>query len=136
MPLRLTPPLGSFIPVTLEQLARENGVLLPDRVHPCKVDLSSSPPSTWSAASSADTGQCVVYILGVEINTASFAMYTFSISVLIQSLLIISMSGAADHGRFRKTLLLCFAFIGSTATMLFLPVGPKLYILADRKSVV
>jgi UMF1 family MFS transporter len=65
----------------------------------------------------------------VEINTASFAMYTFSISVLIQALLIISMSGAADHGRFRKTFLLWFAFIGSIATMLFLPVVPKVYIL-------
>ena len=56
-------------------------------------------------------------------------MYTFSISVLIQALLIISMSGAADHGRFRKTFLLWFAFIGSTATMLFLPVVPSVYIL-------
>jgi UMF1 family MFS transporter len=71
----------------------------------------------------------VIYLLGVEINTASFAMYTFSLSVLIQALLIISMSGAADHGRFRKTLLLWFAFIGSTATMLFLPVVPKVYLL-------
>jgi UMF1 family MFS transporter len=71
----------------------------------------------------------VVNILGFEVNTASFAMYTFSISVLIQALLIISMSGAADHGRFRKTFLLWFAFIGSTATMLFLPVVPSVYIL-------
>lgn len=120
---------GSFIPVTLEQLARENGVLLSDRSTPCKPAFDTSPPTIWSAPPSADKGQCVVYILGVEINTASFAMYTFSISVFIQSLLIISMSGAADHGRFRKTLLLWFAFIGSTATMLFLPVVPKLYVL-------
>jgi UMF1 family MFS transporter len=56
-------------------------------------------------------------------------MYTFSISVLIQALLIISMSGAADHGRFRKTFLLCFAFVGSIATMLFLPVVPSVYLL-------
>lgn len=80
-------------------------------------------------APNPEKGQCVVHILGVEINTASFAMYTFSISVLIQALLIISMSGAADHGRFRKTFLLWFAFIGSIATMLFLPVVPKVYIL-------
>jgi UMF1 family MFS transporter len=76
-----------------------------------------------------EKGQCVVHILGVEINTASFAMYTFSISVFIQALLIISMSGAADHGRFRKTFLLWFAFGGSIATMLFLPIVPKVYIL-------
>ena len=56
-------------------------------------------------------------------------MYTFSLSVLIQALLIISMSGAADHGRYRKKLLLSFAFTGAVAMMLFLPVVPKVYIL-------
>jgi len=120
--------IGSFIPVTLEQLARENGVLLSDRTTPCKATLPTTPLVS-ALSSPQDNGQCVVYLLGVEINTASFAMYTFSLSVLIQALLIISMSGAADHGRFRKTLLLWFAFIGSTATMLFLPVVPKVYLL-------
>jgi UMF1 family MFS transporter len=127
--------IGSFIPVTLEQLARENGVLLSDGVTPCKATRPAVPAS-FSANSldalwrpNPEKGQCVVHILGVEVNTASFAMYTFSISVLIQALLIISMSGAADHGRFRKTFLLWFAFIGSISTMLFLPVVPKVYIL-------
>jgi UMF1 family MFS transporter len=127
--------IGSFIPVTLEQLARENGVLLSDRTTPCKAPRPVISPS-FSASSiealfrpNPEKGQCVVHILGVEINTASFAMYTFSISVLIQALLIISMSGAADHGRFRKTFLLYFAFIGSIATMLFLPVVPSVYVL-------
>lgn len=49
-------------------------------------------------------------------------MYTFSFSVLIQALTIITMSGAADHGRYRKTLLIAFATVGSLATMSFLPV--------------
>ncbi|KAH3992973.1 autophagy-related protein [Parastagonospora nodorum] len=126
--------IGSFIPVTLEQLARENGVLLSDRTTPCKAPRPITP--SFSASSfeallrpNPEKGQCVVHILGIEINTASFAMYTFSISVLIQALLIISMSGAADHGRFRKTFLLWFAFVGSIATMLFLPVVPKVYLL-------
>jgi UMF1 family MFS transporter len=118
--------IGSFIPITLEQLARENGVLVSDRTTPCTV---TAPITTLAPTLKPDSGQCIVNILGLEINTASFAMYTFSISVLLQALLIISMSGAADHGRFRKTLLLWFAFIGSTATMLFLPIVPKVYIL-------
>lgn len=111
--------MGSFIPVTLEQLARENGVLQSDPSKPC--------PSSFDPH--GDKEQCLIHFLGLEINTASFVMYTFSISVLIQALLIISMSGAADHGRFRKTFLLWFALVGSTATMLFLAVVPKLYIL-------
>ena len=54
-------------------------------------------------------------------------MYTFSISVLVQALIIISMSGAADHGIYRKSFLLSFAFTGSVATMLFLAVVPQIY---------
>ncbi|KAG9084433.1 Autophagy protein 22 [Ceratobasidium sp. 370] len=48
--------------------------------------------------------------------SSSFAMYTFSISVLLQSLVIVSMSGAADHG--------------SVSTMLFIVVRPGAYPLA------
>ena len=54
-------------------------------------------------------------------------MYTFSLSVLLQALLIISMSGAADHGSYRKLFLLVFAFIGAMATMLFIFVTPNVY---------
>lgn len=56
-------------------------------------------------------------------------MYTFSLSVFLQALVIISMSGAADHGNYRKTLLLSFAFTGALATMLFLLIVPKVYLL-------
>jgi UMF1 family MFS transporter len=76
-----------------------------------------------------DLGQCVVYVLGMEINTASFAMYTFSLSVLFQALLVVSISCAADHGNYRKRLLLLFAFGGAIATMLFLPVVPEVYLV-------
>lgn len=82
------------------------------------------------------TGQCVIYFLGIEINTASFAMYTFSVSVFIQALLIISMSGAADHGRYRKLLLVTFACVGSIATMLFLPVVPQVYLLGSLLAII
>ncbi|KAI4121575.1 MAG: hypothetical protein LQ338_006285 [Usnochroma carphineum] len=63
-------------------------------------------------------------------------MYTFSISVFIQSLVIISMSGAADHGIYRKRLLLCFAFTGAVATMLFLAIVPKIYLLGGLLAIV
>ena len=38
------------------------------------------------------------------------------------------MSGAADHGKYRKILLLSFAFIGAIATMLFIVVVPSIYV--------
>ena len=40
----------------------------------------------------------MVPIFGAEVNTASFAMYTFSLAVLIQALTLISFSALADYG--------------------------------------
>jgi MFS-type transporter involved in bile tolerance (Atg22 family) len=67
------------------------------------------------------------------IDTASFALYVFSLSVLLQALVVISMSGAADHGpspssqtnvgSHRKNLLLMFAAVGSFACILFPAIG-------------
>ncbi|KAK0657449.1 autophagy-related protein 22-like protein [Cercophora newfieldiana] len=56
-------------------------------------------------------------------------MYTFSISVLLQALLVVSISSAADHGNFRKKLLLAFAWIGSFSVMCYLFVTKNIYIL-------
>ncbi|KAI9666648.1 MAG: Autophagy protein 22 [Bathelium mastoideum] len=132
--------MASFIPITLEQLARERGTLLTDRTRPCEtkspIPTALDGSSLFTRAPHKDKEQCVVNFFGVDINTASFAMYTFSISVLLQALLIISMSGAADHGRYRKTLLLTFAFTGATATMLFLPLTPNVYILAALLAII
>ncbi|KAL8654399.1 MAG: hypothetical protein Q9210_001523 [Variospora velana] len=130
--------IGSFIPITLEQLARERGVLLSDRSKPCNLnepDLNTANnalvPHLLRRVSPlrSKAKPCVVQLLGTEINTASFTMYTFSVSVFIQSLVIISMSGAADHGIYRKRLLLCFAFTGAVATMLFISIIPRIYLL-------
>jgi UMF1 family MFS transporter len=45
-----------------------------------------------------DNDQCVVSMFGLQINTASFAMYTFSLAVLVQALTLISFSALADYG--------------------------------------
>lgn len=121
------PPPGSFIPIFLESLARENGVLLSDRTTPC---------GSSSDKNASDAGQCVVYVLGMEINTASFAMYTFSFSVLLQAFIVVSISCAADHGNFRKKLLLAFAWIGSAAVMLYIFVSKETYILGALLAIV
>ncbi|ERF72477.1 Autophagy-related protein [Endocarpon pusillum Z07020] len=138
--------MASFLPITLEQLARDRGVQLHDQSLPCSSGWNTtSLVKDRSAAtirgsslfhSQEEPPACVVHILGVEINTASFAMYTFSISVLVQTLIIISMSGAADHGRSRKTLLLAFAITGAVSTMLFLPVVPKVYLLGALLAII
>lgn len=120
-------------------MARECGVLLLDKTTPCNAAWKTPGTSfsSWvQSSSAASSSQCVVYIFGAEINTASFAMYTFSVSVLVQAILIISMSGAADHGSYRKTLLVAFAAIGSVSTMLFLSITPKVYLLGGLFAIV
>ncbi|KIW16089.1 hypothetical protein PV08_06140 [Exophiala spinifera] len=135
--------MGSFLPITLEQLARDQGVLLKDKTTHCRAgwqtDHGVGPNATIFDEPKHRHNElpaCVVYILGMEINTASFAMYTFSFSVLIQALLIISMSAAADHGRFRKTFLLVFAFTGAIATALFIGVVPSVYLLGALLAII
>ena len=103
----------------LESLARENGVLLSDPDTACGSSDSKNK----------DDGQCVVFVLGIPINTASFAMYTFSVSVLVQALLVVSISCAADHGNYRKKLLLSFAWLGSACVMAYIFISKETYIL-------
>ena len=103
----------------LETLARENGHLLSDPSRKCG----------HSDSQAKDDGPCVLYIMGIQINTASFAMYTFSLSVLVQALIVVSISCAADHGNYRKKLLLAFAWIGSASVMGYIFVDKSTYIL-------
>ena len=64
----------------------------------------------------------------MEINTASFAMYTFSVSVLLQALLVVSISCAADHGHYRKKLLLTFAWAGALSVMCYVFISKETYL--------
>lgn len=131
--------LGAFIPITLEDLARgsPSAVLASDPTRSCKtkVDIPEMA-ATFGGSRKHANNQCVFRLLGLEINTASFAMYTFSISVLLQALVVVTMSGAADHGRFRKTMLLTFAVVGAIATMLYLPITPNAYLLGSLWAII
>ena len=46
------------------------------------------------------------------------------------------MSGAADHGRFRKKFLLALAFTGAVALMLFIGIIPRLYLLGALVTII
>ncbi|TAQ83321.1 hypothetical protein B7494_g8354 [Chlorociboria aeruginascens] len=56
--------MGSFIPITLEQLARENGVLLSDRTTPC--GSSSLRPSVYGRDISANVAKDLGHNTGSE----------------------------------------------------------------------
>ena len=93
---------GSFLPVTLEQLARERGVLFSDKSTLCvgkpSEDAAPTIQSYKRAIKSRDNIQCVVRPFGKDMTTTSFALYTFSIAVIVQALCLVSFSSFADHG--------------------------------------
>jgi UMF1 family MFS transporter len=135
--------LGAFIPIILEDLARgsPSAVLASDPTKSCKtrVDIPEVAATLYAFGNGSRkhvNNQCVFRLLGLEINTASFAMYTFSISVLLQALVVVTMSGAADHGQYRKTMLLTFAAVGAVATMLYLPITPNAYLLGSLWAII
>ena len=102
---------GSFLPVTLEQLARGRGVLYSDRSMPCiSHDATTSEPSSNTQrvfrranGSAGSDDQCIISPFGHEITTASFAMYTFSLAVLVQCTVLISLGTFADYGGYQIT---------------------------------
>ncbi|KAJ7471960.1 autophagy-related protein 22-like protein [Mycena latifolia] len=117
--------LTLFLPICLEQFARDNGFLLPERIERCTAQLGSESPVE-------STGRCVVKIGWLWIDTASFSLYVYSASVALQALTVISMGGIADHPPHRKILLVTFALLGalSATTFLILPSSSPVWFLA------
>lgn len=113
--------LTLFLPICLEQFARDNGFIAPERTRPCSSKTTISHVNTTSASvrafaeTFADAERCEVKIGWVWIDTASFrqvwmfdciigthpklvsSLYVYSISVALQALTVISMGGVADH---------------------------------------
>ncbi|KAL2060959.1 hypothetical protein VTL71DRAFT_9011 [Oculimacula yallundae] len=135
--------VGSFLPVALEQLARENGVLWSDKTTPCVVKADSGSPAgsvagvvARAAGSDSDThNQCVIPSLG-NMTTSSFALYTFSIAVFVQALALVSFSAVADHGRYRKKFLVGFGVTGGVSSALFLFVVPKIFLVGPILAII
>lgn len=157
--------VGTYIPILLEEFARRNAVRADDYSIPCDAPIFIHPNSTSLASFSvgfiannstnstipklpgplppgditnpAKDIQCVIPLFHYfYINTSSFALYTFAFSVLIQSLVVISMSSAADRGKFRKKLLVWFAVAGAVSTCSFLAVSQQNYLICAILAIV
>merc|ERR1712093_698775 len=137
--------VGSFLPVALEQLAREGGVLWSDNTTPCVVKPNSGNRAASvagllvrAAVSETETDtnqQCVIPALG-NMTTASFALYTFSLAVFVQALALVSFSAVADHGRYRKKFLVGFGVAGGISSALFIFVVPEIFLVGSVLAVV
>jgi UMF1 family MFS transporter len=88
---------GAFLPVILEQLARENGYFFSDSTKKC-VDHGDAGSLRMRAEGQNQTDQCIIRFLGKTMSTSSFAMYTFSAAVMVQAVTLVCFSSFADHG--------------------------------------
>ncbi|KAH9221214.1 autophagy-related protein 22-1 [Leptodontidium sp. 2 PMI_412] len=137
--------VGSFLPVALEQLARERGVLWSDNTTSCVVKPDSGSPAASVAgllvrAAGPDTEhdtnhQCVIPALG-NMTTSSFALYTFSLAVFVQALALVTFSAVADRGRYRKKFLVSFGVTGGLSSALFIFVVPQIFLVGSVLAVV
>ncbi|KAH7312965.1 autophagy-related protein 22-like protein [Rhexocercosporidium sp. MPI-PUGE-AT-0058] len=134
--------VGSFLPVVLEQLARERVVLWSDNTTSCvvKPESGSHPVSVAGLLVRSDTGpdtnhQCVIPALG-NMTTSSFALYTFSLAVFVQALSLVTFSAVADHGRYRKKFLVAFGVTGGLSSALFIVVVPQIFLVGSILAVI
>ena len=97
--------VSTYIPLLLEQFARVNGVTVEDHSKPC---MNTSD-------------HCVVPLFNhkIFVDTSSFPLYTFSLSVLIQTFIVITVSGIVDKWnsiKLKGNILVTFSIIGSIST--------------------
>lgn len=129
--------VGTFVPLLLEQFARLGGHRLGDPSTPCiplpNAPLPGPPPGPPPAMppSVLAAAQCVMPIVGrFAIDTLSFALYTFSILIFFQTLLVILVLGVADRLHYRKTILVLFAVAGGLISTGFLFTPYRHYLVA------
>ncbi len=105
-----------FLPLLLESYSRKQGRLSPDYTHDCPASYHQPLPDDLQAPEL----RCAVHLLGFWVDTASFSLFVYSVSVALQALVVISMGSLADSPRLRHTLLTSFAAIGSVACVGFI----------------
>ncbi|AOA60954.1 Autophagy-related protein 22 [Komagataella phaffii CBS 7435] len=129
--------VGTYVPLLLEQLARDNGVLNSDRTTPCNPKKNPATPEPLPPQQPSPDSTCVLPLFNGHyyVDTSSFALYTFSLSVLVQTLLVISLSGAADRGSHRKQILIIMGLLGSLFTISYIFINDTQYYTASTLAV-
>lgn len=108
--------VSTYIPLLLQQFARINGVTVDDHSVKC----------------TSDHDKCVLGLFNnrIFVDTSSFALYTFSISVFIQTLVVITVSGLVDVWKtikFKSRILVGFGLLGATSVILISQLSVKQY---------
>ena len=99
--------VATYFPLLLERFARLNGVLLNDHSKPCN----------------SESAKCVLPVFNKRffVDTSSFALYTFSLSVFFQAITVITVSGLVDlwsSVRVKGHVLVIFSITGALGTII------------------
>ncbi|EJS44530.1 atg22p [Saccharomyces arboricola H-6] len=102
--------VSTYIPLLLQQFARINGVKVHDHSMPCLSETGG------------DSDKCVLGLFNnrIFVDTSSFALYVFSLSVLFQTIIVISVSGMVDlwgSVKFKGRVLVWFSIVGALSTV-------------------
>lgn len=115
--------MATYLPLFLESISRDNAVWAGDRRTPCNQAPVDSP---GLVPIPIEAPKCVVRLAWAWVDTSSLPLYTFSFSVAVQTLLVVSISGLVDQPRgrrHRKLALVGFAILGSLATCVIAQLG-------------
>lgn len=108
--------VSTYIPLLLQQFARVNGVTVEDHSVKC----------------TSDHDKCVLGLFNnrIFVDSSSFALYTFSISVFIQTIVVITVSGLVDVWKtvkFKSRTLVGFGILGATSIVLISQLSVNQY---------
>ena len=105
--------VSTYVPLLLADLARHIGVRLDDKVSPC-VDSSLGA----SLGASLGEQQCVVKIWKWYVDSTSLPLYVMSVSIVLQIVFMLSVTGIADRTQHSKFLLIALAMAGGVLTIM------------------
>ncbi|KAG0294397.1 Autophagy protein 22 [Linnemannia gamsii] len=110
-----------LVPVLIQDMASKYGVEVSDHSVPCNTTVASF--------------KCVTKIFGYYVDPGAFSLYISSLGSILSFFASLSISAVADHGPYRKTLLIAFSAIGCLACLLFFTVqSPEHYWIAAALS--
>ncbi|KAF9322302.1 Autophagy protein 22 [Podila horticola] len=106
-----------MVPLLIQDAASRNGVEASNHALPCDTTVHNF--------------KCVTPVFGHYLDPGTISLYISSISSVLSFFCSLSISAIADHGSYRKSLLIIFSVLGSiNALCFFLLQSPKLFWVA------
>ncbi|KAK3815324.1 MAG: autophagy-related protein 22-like protein [Benniella sp.] len=104
-----------MVPLLIQDVAASGGVQASDHSIPCDTSVPDY--------------KCVKHVFGDHyLDPGTISLYISSLSAIVSFFVSLSIAAIADHGGYRKSLLVVFAFLGCLASVaFFLVTGPSTF---------